>query len=1021
VSCKQRHFIFGLISLMALSPVAALHTARAQGAGSAAPANHHRWGAVTLFHGLPSNHVRAISQDAEGVIWLGTDSGLVKYDGRRIHRISAEAVATGSVRALRLDADGALWIGTQSGAARLVDGEIKPIVETEGKAVTSIIAAERGRAILACEQGVIFDCQVKPDGSFDVKTIKPEDHALLNIASNGSRPLPLTSLALTDNRIVVGTRSRGLLMIEHDVVKEVTSRPRAFFIEAIELDHQGRVWFGAQTTEDDSGLYLGSELFHPEKIGARTGTVTALKFEPGGDLWVGTEGQGAFFYSSSRRIERFTFENTAGGLRSNRIYSVFIDREGVVWFGTDRGVCRYDPKSPRVETVSPSPESNFARSLFQSSDGWLWCGTNRGLFVRDRIAPTWYRVPELQGKAVHSIAEDEEGSLLVGTAGGLYRGAGVSDNRRFSRIAGPSDGLPSVESVRSICSFRGEVYIASFDRGVERIEGARRVLVWPTVSTDPLERQVVSLHAESDERLWIGTAGAGAFFFDGKQVKSEGLLDNLSSKTVRAIESGPDGAMWFATAGGLGVLMQGKLLTLLEGSDVRGIVLSKGSGAQAAAWCATGNGGLYRVLLDEEAGPIIARLDAEQGLPSQNVFSILSTGTAPGEEALWIGTNRGVARYVPGSVTPSLNPTRVVGKRIFQPEEVRAGLTLEYPQNSLLLDVTALSSRTFPEQFQYAFSLFDGAGKQVRYKLSREAQFSIEGLRPGAYRVLVRAFTNDLTPSRPLALDFQVAGAPFPWTTTALSILLVLALVAVWWGYRQNARLARTNTALAEANRQLGDTRLQLAIETETERRRISRDLHDQTLADLRRLLLLTDQLPSGHADNGHKAIDPAAFRGEIEAISTEIRRICEDLSPSVLANVGLTAALEWALADAVAHLPGGRGFEREFESDDNLEEQLQLAPAVQIQVYRIVQEVLSNVCRHSDASRIRLALSVEDGDFVLRIEDNGRGFDPMEKRDSTGRGLANIRSRASLIEADVSWSKRADGGTLFTLCRRLF
>jgi signal transduction histidine kinase/streptogramin lyase len=953
-------------------------------------------------------------------MWFGTDSGLVKYDGRRIHRIAAEAVAAEGVIALRLDADGALWIGTQSGAARMVDGEISPIIETTGKAVTSIIAPERGRAVLASEQGVIFDCYVKPDGSMVVKTIRPEDHPLLNIAASGARPLPLTSLASMNNRIVVGTRSRGLLLFEHDVVKEVTSRPRAFFIEAIELDPEGRPWFGAQTTEEDSGLYQGGELFHPEKIGAGTGTVTALKFEPEGGLWVGTDGQGAFLYRGTRRIERFTFENTAGGLRSNRIYSVFIDREGVVWFGTDRGVCRYDPQSPRVETVSPYPESNFARSLFQSSDGWLWCGTNRGLFVRDRTAPIWYRVPELQGRTVHSIAEDAEGSLLVGTAGGLYIGAPVSGNRRFARITDSLEGLPSVESVRAICMFRDAIYVASFGRGVERLEGTRRVLVWPAGSTGPLERQVVSLHAEKDERLWIGTAGAGAFIFDGKQVKrSESPLDNLSSKTVRAIESSPDGALWLATADGLGVLRGGRLLTILEGSDVRSVALIKGSVSQPAAWCATGDGGLYRVLLDEEAGPVIARLDAEQGLPSQNVFSILSTRSASGEEALWIGTNRGVARYVPGSVAPALNPARVVGKRIFQPEEVRAGLTLEYPQNSLVLDVAALSSRTFPEQFQYAFSLLDGAGKQVRHKLSREAQFSIEGLRPGAYRVIVRAFTNDLTPSLPLVLDFQVAGAPFPWTTTALSILLVLALVAVWWGYRQNARLARTNAALGEANRQLGDTRLQLANETETERRRISRDLHDQTLADLRRLLLLTDQLPSGRTDNGHNSIDPAAFRGEIEAISTEIRRICEDLSPSVLANVGLTAALEWALADAVAHLPGERRFECEFASDDNLEEQWQLAPAVQIQVYRIVQEVISNVCRHSDASRVRLTVSIEGDDFVLRLEDNGRGFDPAGKRDSTGRGLANIRSRASLIEAEVCWSNRPDGGTLFTLRKR--
>jgi signal transduction histidine kinase len=229
--------------------------------------------------------------------------------------------------------------------------------------------------------------------------------------------------------------------------------------------------------------------------------------------------------------------------------------------------------------------------------------------------------------------------------------------------------------------------------------------------------------------------------------------------------------------------------------------------------------------------------------------------------------------------------------------------------------------------------------------------------------------------------------------------------------------LVNVNDALAAANQQLAETRLQLANETETERRRIARDLHDQTLADLRRLLLLTDRLPPNEAKDG---LDPAIFRREIEGVSTEIRRICEDLSPSVLANVGLLAALEWALAGETANLPAAARPELEFKAEDGLEEELTFAPATQIQIYRIAQEAVSNICRHARPKWVKMSVEIDESDaFVLSIEDDGRSFDPeREVEMKTGHGLNNIRTRASLIDARVEWKIRPQGGTVFSLVK---
>lgn len=949
--------------------------------------NLHQWGAVTLFHGLPSDHVRAISQDSDGVMWFGTDAGLVRYDGRRVQRISAEGAAASRIRAIKLDLDGALWIGTDAGAARILDDDIKLIPETEGKIVTAIITLERGRAILATEQGAIFDCSATADGSFTVRAINSEDHPTLRIESL-NRPLPLTSIITNNDSLIVGSRSRGLLSIQGDRIDEIPLRPRPFFIEAIAKDAEGRFWIGAQTSVDDSGLYQSPDLRRASKIGEGLGTITSIAFDEQNEMWVGTDQNGALHFRGEREIEHFTFNSTAGGLRSNHIYSTFVDREGVIWFGTDRGACRYDPRSLRGEIVSTEPESNFVRVLFQSADGRFWCGANRGLFIREETG--WRQVDELRGKTVHAISQDLRGHLLVGTASGLFTS---DDGAQFSRSA-------EGEIIRAICQFQGATWIANFNRGLERLDADELSLILPGSN-----RQIISLHPDKNQKLWIGTANAGAMVFDGKQAATLPELETLRDAAVRSITTSQDGAVWLATSRGLYVLRSHALTPIIEGVDARQVIIAENN----QVWCAT-ESGLYTILIDSEAGAIISRMSAEQGLPSQNVFALIGESSG-----LWIGTNRGVARYTPGSLAPVIKAERVLGKRAYSLQEIAAGLRLEYPQNSLSVEVAAASSRTFPEQFQYRFSLIDSAGREVKSKLAREPSMLIENLRPGRYRIIARAITSDLVSSDPLSITFEVERAPFPWTTAALSLLLALALAAIAWGYYQNKRLTRTNEALEGANLQLADTRMQLASETEAERRRIARDLHDQTLADLRRLLLLTDELPRKD-EGGESLIDPLVLRREIETISTEIRRICEDLSPSALENVGLAAALEYALSDAVAHLPMERRFEYEFSCREGIEERLKLSPVVQIQIYRIAQEAISNISRHAGAKRVRLSVEESDGAFMLALEDDGCGFDRRSKRARTGRGIANIISRASLIEAEAEWTELEGGGTRFIL-----
>jgi signal transduction histidine kinase len=116
-----------------------------------------------------------------------------------------------------------------------------------------------------------------------------------------------------------------------------------------------------------------------------------------------------------------------------------------------------------------------------------------------------------------------------------------------------------------------------------------------------------------------------------------------------------------------------------------------------------------------------------------------------------------------------------------------------------------------------------------------------------------------------------------------------------------------------------------------------------------------------------------------------------------------------------VAHLPAEKKFEYEILAADEIDERINLAPGERIQIYRIAQEVINNICRHSDARHVALALQSSDSKVTLTIEDDGKFFAP-ENNNNHGRGLANIHARASLLEAEVSWTERPIGGNTFKL-----
>lgn len=1000
--------------------------------------NLHRWGAITLFHGLPSDRVNAIAEDPDGLMWFGTDSGLVRYDGRNVQQVAGEAtLPSRRILSLKLDSRGSMWIGTDAGAARWRDGRLEILEETRGRSVTGIGASPAGEIAMVTAQGEIILYREQRDGqprsesaatSHLVATkFGPNTHPILKSPNQLNEALPLTAITATaSGDWFIGSSGRSILVNRADEVREVTSKPpRPYFLATIFVDGT-QVWLGEQGNRQTGGLWLlkGDS---PVRQLLDTGGVTAIDGD-GGELWIGSNRQGVFLLRTRNNenslIEHLTFENTAGGLRSNTINAVFRDREGVVWFGTDRGVCRYDRESFRATTVSTNSQSNYVRSLLQTKSGEVWSGTNRGLFrlIDGGSSTSAVEVAEVEARSVYDLFEDGTESVWAATSSGLFVKTNASPG--FVRMTSPPEtsitiesetpgaeqtppegmtkepespksqlpSLKSRESVRSLASFRGHIYAAFYERGIERFDGDKRV----PVLTDAAAQQAICLAAEADQALWFGTAKGELWRYDGSQVRRVELPGAAAERAVRAVFFAGK-RLWLGTSQGLLVREGESFREVIGNVDVRDLLVLVDQAGREIIWCATQNAGLIKLLPDEN---LSIRFDTEQGLASQQVFALAAKpGSASGD--IWIGTNRGAVQHRPSAAEPRLAVKRLVAEKIYLPEDLMAELALPHTLRNFLLEVSGLGSKTFPSQFQYEFVLQNRRGQELKKVQTRDSQFAVGDLQSGGYVITARSISRDLVYSAPLTVRLRIQRAPFPWGTLLLASLLAVAVAAAIWAFRQQLRLGKANLALEETNTELHETRLRLANETEAERSRIARDLHDQTLADLRHLLVMTDQLPAQGESSA--APSPAVIRREIESVSKEIRRICEDLSPSALENIGFLPALEWALSDAVAHLPAEEKFAYEFVCEPELEDRLQLSQIEQIQLYRIVQEALNNICRHAQARHVRLSVKVESNELVIEICDDGKGLaDAAAKK--TGHGLANIRSRANLINAHVTW-----------------
>jgi signal transduction histidine kinase len=224
---------------------------------------------------------------------------------------------------------------------------------------------------------------------------------------------------------------------------------------------------------------------------------------------------------------------------------------------------------------------------------------------------------------------------------------------------------------------------------------------------------------------------------------------------------------------------------------------------------------------------------------------------------------------------------------------------------------------------------------------------------------------------------------------------------------RLNSREEKYKTQFYELslrNRELQEARLLLVKQDEVERRMLAADLHDQVLNDLKALKQSIDGLESA-PEQGHSE----RIQELLQRAMSEVREVMDNLCPSALEHLGLPAAIE----DCCRRGAGRAGFKVRFKCSVDDVELEKLSVVEKSLLYRLVQESITNICKHAEATIVRANLSIEDRHLLIAIVDDGKGI-TKENKQSESRGLRYMRLRADLIGATVAWrGGDGDKGTI--------
>jgi signal transduction histidine kinase/streptogramin lyase len=919
--------------------------------------------------GLPSSQIRALVQTQDGFLWLGTASGLVRFDG--VSFMNMPELPDGDVTALCASRDGSLWIAVNSRVARYQHGALTSFAADEALAGTEFTE------MIEDHDGVIW--AGGRSGLFRFR-----DNRWERIGPAQRFPSSTVTSLYIDRRgdLFVGSISPGLSHLKRgaDAFEQLASPPR---VHGISVDPAGAVWVAdylrgyRRITVD--GLPVSSPVGNQREYGYR------MTHDRRGQMWVATQGTGLVRIGQTNAqgvdTERFTTQN---GLAHNVIGALLEDREGNIWVGTTAGLSRLSEASFKSELTS----GRLITSLAATADGAVWASTSDGLIRYDRGRRTTFTEADgLPGNYTTTLFEDSHQVLWVGTDRGIAR----FSNGRF--VAVPTAGGLPRGLIRALAvSADGTVLFSDLDRGLFRMmrDGSISPLAGSLVSRNG--RLAVT---DGQGAIWLGFQDGGVARIAGEDIRLFGPQDGVPGGRVNALVE-VEGRMWIATDYGLSRLEGSRFVTLARNRLPGKTLSSIAADRQGYVWLGT-NAGIIRLGVSEfnraVADPLhqieFQLYDVSDGAPGAPVI-LLSRGAVTARNGtIWIATGDGIAVIDPERLPVRRMPPKVLVENVAADHELltpTSRMQIAPGTSRLEIDFTALTLSASWVRFRYILEGFDQTW--VDAGTTRHAVYT--NLQPGEYRFRVAASNKDGVWSQPAEMTLTMA--PVLYQTRAfygvVAIAVLLAGGAVW---RLRWRAVQRRFMLVFS-----------------ERTRVAREIHDTLLQSLVGVALQLNtiaQRPESSPDAMRAHL--ATLRKQVERFIREARQSIWNLRSPALAVHDLPTALREACQTVTD------GTDVRFELVV-IGKSRGFAPRVEEQLLRIGQEAVSNAVRHANANVVCLELQYAEQSVLLRVSDDGCGFDPAVVA-AVGNhwGLRNMEERAQQIGGKLTVVTRPGSGTV--------